>query len=144
MAEASGLIEKAINDTAAYLKSRVQFGRPLSTFQVLQHRCVDMYVMMVESKATARAAASAVASQTVTQDERRKAVAAAKVTAGRAAVHVSREIIQLHGGMGMSDEMPIGDMAKRLMTLESAFGNADHYLGRFADLVSTAGDQQPF
>lgn len=140
MAEAAGLIQTVLMETAEYLRDRQQFGRPLASFQVLQHRCVDMYVMMQETRATAEAAAITLSCGDGDDDETARVVAAAKVTGGRAALHVGRQIIQLHGGMGMSNEMRIGDVAKRLMTLEALHGNADHYLGRYAALVDTTGD----
>lgn len=130
-AEAVGLLDKLVTDTVAYTKQRSQFGQPLSSFQVLQHRMVDMYmhVEMVRS-------AAVLASLKLDGDaaERAKAASAAKVTVAEACRFVGQNAVQLHGGMGMTDELAIGHYFKRATQIESEHGTADWHLARHAAL----------
>ncbi len=129
-AEASGAMEKALDLTVEYTKERKQFGRPLSSFQALQHRMADMYSAHQFSRAlTYRAAALLDNGSTA---ERAEAAAAVKVKCGKSSQFVGEEAIQLHGGMGMTADMPIGHYFKRLTMINALFGNAQYHLKRYA------------
>ncbi|MBS0363701.1 MAG: acyl-CoA dehydrogenase family protein [Proteobacteria bacterium] len=125
--EACGVLAKLHEGTLEYTKQRKQFGQPISAFQVLQHRMVDMFIQVEQSVSMTYMA-------TIKLDhegERTKAAAAAKVQIGRACKFVGQNAIQLHGGMGMTDEMAIGHYYKRASMIEAQFGNTDHYLARY-------------
>ena len=131
-AEAVGIMQ-ALNDaTLEYLKIRRQFGRPIGEFQALQHRVVDMYMAYELSKSMAYMAA--VEADGEDADGRGRAVSAAKVQIGRAGRLIGQEAVQLHGGMGMTDELPVGHYFKRLTMIDTLFGNTDYHLGRFAEV----------
>ena len=126
-AEACGAMA-AVNDiTVEYLKTREQFGQPLSKFQVLQHRLVDMSVAAEEARAATHAALQALDDATAGAQ---RAIWSAKVQTARSARFVGAQGIQLHGGMGMTDELVIGHYYKRLSACEAAFGDADWYLAQ--------------
>ena len=130
LAEAVGSMETLRDMTLAYLKSRRQFGVTIGSFQVLQHRMVDIAVACEEARsmtyhATLRLAADAAG--------RRRAVSAAKVRVGQTSLFVGRESVQLHGGVGTSDELIVSHHLKRLMMIDLAYGNADHHRMLFAD-----------
>ena len=127
-AEIVGAMETLLADTAAYLTTREQFGVPLARFQALQHRLVDMYVRTEEARA-----ALTVALSMLDTPERVAAVAVARSVAGRAANGVAREAVQLHGGMGMTDELRVGHLLKRCLVAASSYGDADWYRNRFAE-----------
>jgi len=128
-AEAIGIME-ALNDaTLEYLKTRQQFGAPLGKLQVLQHRMVDMAIHLEQARALATLAA--VKAQSADAQERRRAVSAAKVRIGLAAKFIGQQAIQLHGGMGVTDELPVSHYFKRLTMIELMLGDADHHLARF-------------
>ena len=131
-AEAAGIMTRMRRDTIEYLKHREQFGTALSSFQALQHRLVDMYMACELSRSMAYMAAVRLANSETEESELRKAVAAAKVQIGRAGRFVGENAIQLHGGMGMTDEMPISHYFKRLVLIDSQFGDADHHLREMA------------
>ena len=129
-AEACGVLRRLHEDTLEYTKQRKQFGVPISSFQVLQHRMVDMFIQLEQSISM-----TYMANIKVTDDaERAKAVSAAKVQIGKACKFVGQNAIQLHGGMGMTDEMAIGHYFKRATMIESAFGSVDHHLARYETL----------
>ena len=131
-AEASGIMTRMHRDTIEYLKHREQFGTALSNFQALQHRLVDMYMACELSRSMAYMAAVRLADPETSDEELRKAVSAAKVQIGRGGRFVGENAIQLHGGMGMTDEMPISHYFKRLVLIDSQFGDADHHLREMA------------
>ena len=131
-AEASGIMARMRRDTVEYLKQRRQFGAALSSFQALQHRLVDMYMACELSHSMACMAAVRLGDPETKEAELRRAVAAAKAQIGRAGRLVGEEAIQLHGGMGMTDEMPISHYFKRLILIDSQFGDADHHLRALA------------
>ena len=131
-AEAAGIMARMHRDTVEYLKHREQFGTALSSFQALQHRLVDMYMAIELSRSMAYMAAVRFADPETEAAELRKAVAAAKVQIGRAGRFVGENAIQLHGGMGMTDEMPISHYFKRLVLIDSQFGDAEHHLREMA------------
>ena len=128
-AEAVGAMAAVTDISVNYLKTREQFGQPLSKFQVLQHRLVDMSVATEEARASVHAALQA------TDDKRgnvRTAIWHAKVQTARSARFVGAQGVQLHGGMGMTDELIVGHYYKRLAQLEAMFGDADWYLSQIA------------
>lgn len=126
-AEACGVLRKLHEGTVEYTKQRKQFGVPISSFQVLQHRMVDMFIQLEQSVSMTYMATIRLAEDA----ERSKAVSAAKVQIGKACRFVGQNAIQLHGGMGMTDELAIGHYFKRATMIESAFGNTDHHLARY-------------
>ncbi|HTI74115.1 MAG TPA: acyl-CoA dehydrogenase family protein [Mycobacterium sp.] len=131
-AEAVGGMRKVLADTVEYCKQRQQFGQPISTFQVLQHRMVDMYMEVEQAVA---ATYLAVLNLDADPDTRARAVSAAKATIGRAARFVGQQAVQLHGGMGMTEELAIGHYFKRLTALQYEFGSTDHHVARYAQLT---------
>jgi alkylation response protein AidB-like acyl-CoA dehydrogenase len=129
-AEAVGAIRYANEATLDYLKTRRQFGVPIGSFQALQHRMVDM--MISYEQARSMACLACVKVDTADAAERRRVVSAAKIKISDACRHVSQEAVQLHGGMGMTEELKISHTFRRLTMLAQAFGDADHHLQRFA------------
>ena len=132
-AEAVGAMKFACDTTLEYLKTRKQFGVPIGTFQALQHRMVDMFVSLEQARSMACHAATKADSGASAAADRR-AISAAKIRVADAARHVSQEAVQLHGGMGMTEELKISHAFRRLTVLAREFGDADHHLARFATL----------
>ncbi len=132
-AEAVGAIESANEATLAYLKTRKQFGVTIGSFQALQHRMVDMAIEYEQAKSIALIACSAVDTER-DPAARSRIVSAAKVRIADACRRVSQESVQLHGGMGMSDEVKVSHTFRRLTAIAQQFGDADHHLERFAAL----------
>ncbi len=132
-AEAVGVIKSTNEATLEYLKTRKQFGVTIGTFQALQHRMVDMFISGEQARSMACLAASKV-DTAADADDRRRAVSAAKIKIADACRHVSQESIQLHGGMGMTEEMKVSHSFRRLTMIAQQFGDADHHLDRFAAL----------
>jgi alkylation response protein AidB-like acyl-CoA dehydrogenase len=130
-AEAVGVQRKLHEGTLEYTKQRKQFGVPIASFQVLQHRMVDMF-MNVEQSVSMTYMATIKLDET--DHERAKAISAAKVQVGRANKFVGQNAIQLFGGMGMTDEVSIGHYFKRATMIEGQFGSVDHHLKRYEDL----------
>lgn len=128
-AEAVGAMGALNAATLEYLKTRQQFGVPIGRFQVLQHRMVDMLIQYEQAKSMALLAAAKVESDDAT--ERRRAVTAAKEFIGRAGKFVGQQAIQLHGGMGMTNELNVSHYVKRLAAIDTTFGDSDHQLDRF-------------
>ncbi len=138
-AEAMGLIEFACAETLEYLKTRKQFGVPIGSFQALQHRIVDLYVELEMVRSMTALACSRVdgaSAGQVAPAERRRAVAAARVYIARAARKVSQESVQLHGGMGMAEEMKISHAFRRLTLLQRQGGHESDYLDQFIGLTA--------
>lgn len=131
-AEAVGAMDMTVRLTTEYLKTREQFGRPLASFQVLQHRLVEMLRAKEFAYALCHRAAGAM--DTTDGAERARAAAAIKSETGKAGKLIGQEAIQLHGGMGMTDEMAVGHYFKRLTMIDMQFGNAGYHLRRFAAL----------
>jgi alkylation response protein AidB-like acyl-CoA dehydrogenase len=129
-AEAVGAIRFANEATLEYLKSRRQFGVPIGSFQALQHRMVDMVISYEQARSMAYLACVKV--DTAPPAERRHAVSAAKIKVADACRHVSQEAVQLHGGMGMTEELKISHIFRRLTMIGQTFGDAEHHLERFA------------
>jgi alkylation response protein AidB-like acyl-CoA dehydrogenase len=132
-AEAVGAMRFACDATLEYLKTRKQFGVPLGTFQTLQHRMVDLFIAQEQARSMACLACSKV-DQAGDAKERARAVSAAKTKIADNARHISQESVQLHGGMGMSDELKISHTFRRLTVIAGQYGDADHHLARFASL----------
>ena len=128
--EAVGAIKYANDATLEYLKTRKQFGAPIGTFQALQHRMVDMVITYEQAKSMACLACVKVDSAAAA--ERKRIVSASKIKIADACRHVSQESVQLHGGMGMSEELKVSHTFRRLTTIAQTFGDADHHLERFA------------
>lgn len=127
--EAVGCMRKLLADTVEYAKQREQFGVAIGTFQVLQHRMVDMYLHTEQASAAAELAFGALDGD---RRARARAVSAAKVTVARAAKFVGQQAVQLHGGMGMTEELAVGHYFKRLTAIESEFGTDEQHLVRYA------------
>jgi alkylation response protein AidB-like acyl-CoA dehydrogenase len=132
-AEAVGVMESLNRQTLEYMKGRQQFGQPIGAFQVLQHRAVDMFIHAEQSKSMAYLAAikAPVVGEAASAQERRRAVSAAKVHIGNSGRVVAQEAIQLHGGMGMTNELAASHYAKRLTMIDFVLGDSAHHLARF-------------
>ena len=130
-AEAVGVLRKLHEGTLDYAKQRKQFGTAISNFQVLQHRMVDMFIEVEQAVSMTYMATIKLDES---DDERAKAVSAAKVRIGRACKFVGQNAIQIHGGMGMTDELAIGHYFKRATLIEGLFGSVDHHLKRYEGL----------
>ena len=131
-AEAVGCMRKVLADTVEYCKQRKQFGQPIGSFQALAHRMVDMHMEVQQSIA---AVYLAVLNLEAEPRVRARAVSAAKATVGRAARFVGQNAVQLHGGMGMTEELAIGHYFKRLTAIQFEFGSTDHHVARYARLT---------
>jgi alkylation response protein AidB-like acyl-CoA dehydrogenase len=129
--EAVGAMAALHETTLAYAKTRKQFGRAIGEFQVIQHRLVDMMMQVESARSLALLAALKAAAE---PKDRARAAAAAKVQLGRSGRFVGQQAVQIHGGMGMTDELNVGHYMKRLMMLDTTFGNADFHQRRFAAL----------
>ncbi|HYG91363.1 MAG TPA: acyl-CoA dehydrogenase [Azospirillum sp.] len=134
-AEAVGAMEAACELTLDYLKTRQQFGAPIGRFQVLQHRMVDMRIALEQARSMAILGACSLHLPT---PERERKVAAAKALIGNAGRLVAEQAIQMHGGMGMTDEAAISHYAKRLVMIDHWLGDSDHHLARFVALPEAA------
>jgi alkylation response protein AidB-like acyl-CoA dehydrogenase len=128
-AEAVGCMRKVLADTVEYAKQRVQFGQPIGRFQVLQHRMVDMHLEVEQASAAVQLAISALDGPDA---GRARAVSAAKATISRAVRFVGQNAVQLHGGMGMTEELAVGHYFKRLTAIEYEFGGCAVHLDRYA------------
>lgn len=128
-AEAIGVMEAIFAATLDYLKTRQQFGVPIGKFQALQHRMAEMYMEMEQARSMATLAAVKVSSSDV--EERRRTLSAAKARVGQAARFIGQQAVQLHGGMGVTNELPAAHMFKRLTMIELSLGDTDHHLARF-------------
>ncbi|HQT80083.1 MAG TPA: acyl-CoA dehydrogenase family protein [Rhodopila sp.] len=136
-AEAVGAMQCMQDLTLEYLKTRKQFGRPIGSFQALQHRSVDMLVELEQARSMAMFAAVMAAEDDPV--ERRKAISAAKVQIGRSGRHVGQEAIQLHGGIGMTTEYAVGHYFKRVTMIDHLYGDADTHLTHLARLGGLFG-----
>jgi pimeloyl-CoA dehydrogenase small subunit len=130
-AEAVGCMKVLNEATIAYSKTRKQFGVPIGSFQVLQHRMVDMFMAAEQATSMTYMVTLKLGES---ERERKKAASAAKVQIGKAGRLVSQEAVQIHGGMGMTDELNVGHYFKRVSMIESQFGNTDFHLRRFSEL----------
>ncbi|ALP62526.1 acyl-CoA dehydrogenase family protein [Paraburkholderia caribensis] len=135
-AEAVGALDALNHATVEYTKTRQQFGVPIARFQALQHRMVEMLIHTEQARSATYLAAVRYGSDDV--DERRRAVSAAKVRVGQAARFVGQQAVQLHGGMGVTNEVAAAHLFKRLAIIETTLGDVDHHLARFAALPGFA------
>jgi alkylation response protein AidB-like acyl-CoA dehydrogenase len=131
-AEAVGAMRRVLSDTVEYCKQRQQFGQPIGSFQTLQHRMVDMHMELEQAVAAVYLAVLNLEADAAT---RARAVSAAKATIGRAARFIGQNAVQLHGGMGMTEELAIGHYFKRLTAVQYEFGSTDHHVARYAELT---------
>jgi alkylation response protein AidB-like acyl-CoA dehydrogenase len=138
-AEAVGAMDRMLWLTVDFLKTRVQFGQPIAVFQTLQHRAADMYVSLEQARSMAVLARLA-----LDEDDprtRRQAVRAAKIQIDRAGRHIGEEAVQLHGGIGMTMEYPVGHYLKRITVIAKTFADTDQLvdqLGADGGLVDPA------
>jgi pimeloyl-CoA dehydrogenase small subunit len=130
-AEAVGAMDESLKTTVEYLKTRKQFGVPIGSFQSLQHRAADMFVALEQARSMSMFAT--MASDFDNARERSTAVAAAKVQIGKSGKFIGQQSIQLHGGIGMTQEAKIGHYFKRLTMIENTFGDTDYHLRRVTE-----------
>lgn len=129
-AEAVGAMAVMHELTVEYLKTRRQFGREIGSFQILQHRAVDMLIALEQARSMAMFATMMAADENAA--ERRNAIGAAKVQIGRSGKFIGQQAIQLHGGIGMTTEYKVGHYFKRVTMIDIMFGDADHHLRELA------------
>ena len=132
MAEANGVMDRLNALTKEYTQGRKQFGQPIAQFQVLQHRMVDMFINLQQSISMTYMAAMKVTSDDAA--ERAMAVSSAKVQVAKALKFVGENAIQLHGGMGMTEEMAVSHYFKRSSLLRFLYGGEDHHIVRYENL----------
>ncbi|EMH2962660.1 acyl-CoA dehydrogenase family protein [Burkholderia multivorans] len=130
-AEALGAMDVAKAHTLEYLRTRKQFRMPIGSFQALQHRMADLLLEVEQARS---AVINAAAQLDAPRDLRERALAAAKYTIGRIGTLVAEESIQLHGGIGMTWELPLSHYAKRLVMIDHQLGDEDHHLARYIAL----------
>jgi hypothetical protein len=135
-AEAAGIMKAALDATVDYLRTRTQFGQPIGRFQVLQHRAADMLLHCEQAGSMAMLAT--LRCTATDARERRRALSAAKVLVGRAARFVGQQAVQLHGGMGMTDESIVSHWFRRLTAIELSHGDSDAHLQQFIQASSYA------
>jgi pimeloyl-CoA dehydrogenase small subunit len=128
--EAVGAMAAMHELTVEYLKTRRQFGREIGSFQILQHRAVDMLIALEQARSMAMFATMMAAEENAA--ERRNAIAAAKVQIGRSGKFIGQQAIQLHGGIGMTMEYKVGHYFKRVTMIDTMFGDADYHLRELA------------
>ncbi|PVX71291.1 acyl-CoA dehydrogenase family protein [Paraburkholderia unamae] len=134
-AEALGAMDVARDFTLEYLRTRKQFGTPIGSFQALQHRMADVLLEIEQARSAVINAAAAVDAP---RAQRERALSAAKYTIGRTGARVAEEAIQLHGGIGMTWELPLAHYAKRLVMIDHQLGDEDHHLARYIALARVA------
>jgi alkylation response protein AidB-like acyl-CoA dehydrogenase len=135
-AEAVGAMGMLVELTLSYIKTRKQFGVPIGSFQALQHRMADMLMYAEQARSMMLLAAGKADSDDVA--ERRRCIAAAKALVGQAGRFVGQQAVQLHGGIGVTDEAAVSHYFKRLTLINATFGDADHHLGVFSDALLAA------
>lgn len=131
-AESVGVMRRLLRDTLDYVRQRKQFGVPISSFQVLQHRLADMHMALEQAAALTASVGEIV--DAASDDERARAVSSAKVAAAKACKAVGQGAVQLHGGMGMTEELAIGHYVRRATLIEGQFGPPAWHLRRVAKL----------
>jgi len=132
-AEAVGVMQALVDATVAYVQSRQQFGTAIGRFQALQHRIADMLIHLEQARSMSYLAALRCTAENVT--ERRRALSAAKAVIGQSCRFVGQQAVQLHGGMGMTDELIVSHWFKRVTAAELMFGDSDTHLQRYAALT---------
>jgi alkylation response protein AidB-like acyl-CoA dehydrogenase len=131
-ADAVGVMQALVDATVEYVRQRQQFGQPIGRFQALQHRIADMLVQLESARSMSYLAALRCTARDV--NERRRALSAAKAVIGQAGRFVGQQAVQLHGGMGMTDELKVSHLFKRLTAAQLTFGDSDTHLQRYAAL----------
>ena len=132
-ADAVGVMQALLDATVDYVRARQQFGQPIGRFQALQHRIADMLIHLEQARSMSYLAALRCTGEDA--GERRRALSAAKVVIGQAARFVGQQSVQLHGGMGMTDELKVSHLFKRLTAAQLMFGDSDVHLQRYAALT---------
>jgi alkylation response protein AidB-like acyl-CoA dehydrogenase len=132
-AEAVGVMQALVDATVAYVQTRQQFGVAIGRFQALQHRIADMLIHLESARSMSYLAALRCTDENVA--ERRRALSAAKAVIGQSCRFVGQQAVQLHGGMGMTDELVVSHWFKRLISIELMFGDSDAHLQRYAALT---------
>jgi pimeloyl-CoA dehydrogenase small subunit len=132
-AEAVGAMEAMLNMTVEYMKTRVQFGKPIGENQALQHRATEMMMSLEQGRSLAMLAA--VMADDENAEQRSHGLSTAKVGVGQAARFVSQNAVQLHGGIGMTDEYAVGHYFRRCMVIEHSFGDTGHHLSKLAAAI---------
>jgi alkylation response protein AidB-like acyl-CoA dehydrogenase len=132
-AETVGVMQALVDATVAYVQSRQQFGAAIGRFQALQHRIADMLIHLEQARSMSYLAALRCADENA--GERRRALSAAKALIGQSCRFVGQQAVQLHGGMGMTDELIVSHWFKRLTAAELMFGDSDTHLQRYAALT---------
>lgn len=127
-AEALGIMEQLNSKTVEYARTREQFGVPIGKFQALQHRMVDTFIAYEQAKSLLYRAVCAL---TDDREDTRAAIHALRVMVAKSGKHIFGEAIQIHGGMGITDELDIGHYAKRLMMINTTFGDGDYHQAKF-------------
>src|SRR3954451_25056196 len=117
--------------TLAYLRTRKQFGVLIGSFQALQHRMADVLLEIEQARSAVINAAAAIDDSRITRE---RALSAAKASIGRIGTLVAEESIQMHGGIGMTWELPLAHFAKRLVMIDHQLGDEDHHLQRYVEL----------
>lgn len=133
-AEAVGTMETMLNMTVEYMKTRVQFGKPIGENQALQHRATEMMIAMEQGRSLAMLAAVMIDDEDAAQ--RAHDISTAKVGVGQAARFVSQNAVQLHGGIGMTDEYAVGHYFRRCMVIEHSFGDTGYHLSKLAAQIA--------
>ncbi len=128
-ADAFGALDRVLAATIEYSRSRVQFGVPIGSFQALQHRMADMLIHLEQARSMCFLAATAAGDSD--RERRGKTLSAAKTLIGQAARYIGQQAVQLHGGMGMTDEMPVSHHFRRLLAFELRMGDSDQHLERY-------------
>jgi alkylation response protein AidB-like acyl-CoA dehydrogenase len=131
-AEAVGVMQALVDATVNYVQNRQQFGVAIGKFQALQHRIADMLIHLEQARSMSYLAALRCIDDNVS--ERRRALSAAKAVVGQSCRFVSQQAVQLHGGMGMTEELVVSHWFKRLTAAELLFGDSDTHLQRYAAL----------
>jgi alkylation response protein AidB-like acyl-CoA dehydrogenase len=132
-ADAVGVMQALVDATVDYVRIRQQFGQPIGRFQALQHRIADMLIHLESARSMSYLAA--LRCTTADVGERRRALSAAKAVIGQAGRFVGQQAVQLHGGMGMTDELKVSHLFKRLTAAQLMFGDSDTHLQRYAALT---------
>ncbi len=131
--EAVGALESLLQKTVEYSKTRKQFGTAIGTFQALQHRMADMFIQCQLARSIVVMAAMTLDSE-ASAEEKAKAVSAAKSRVGKSIMKVGQEAVQIHGGIGVTEELDVGHLFKCVTALEMQYGNTDYHTARFASL----------
>ena len=124
-------MEVLYKTTVEYSKTREQFGQPIGKFQVLQHRMVDMFMEYEQCKSLLY---MATVKNVENAEDAKKSISGLKYQVGKAARFIGQQAVQLHGGMGVTEELNVGHFFKRLTTITTIFGNTDYHLNKYSNL----------